>query len=296
MARLRAPFQEAGAEHAPYLNFGTGKEGKEGPPGKEGKEGPAGPEGKEGKEGKEPTGAVLLAGRAGGQLIEGEPSAGSPSLNLFEDAEHVARLTVKGVLTVPSGQELEVQPGGALVIPEGAGEGKALVSGPGDKAEWAESFKLKSIELLLLTVETWAKISQLFTMRRAQLGGSLFLTTFTPREIKANQNNYRAGSEGPAEEVLFPAAIIRLKSSAEFNITGLAKQPAYEEPVTGEKADGQILILTNIGAFTLNLVNESALSTASNRILTSTGANLKLEPKHSIRLYYDEATAKWRDW
>lgn len=97
----------------------------------------------------------------------------------------------------------------------------------------------------------------------------------SPAQITADQNNYAPGV----------GWFIRLTSDASRNLTGL---------VAG--VDGQIAEIWNVGSFNIVIQDESSTtaSTAANRFLTSTAADLTLTPKKCALLRYDATSARWR--
>jgi hypothetical protein len=72
-------------------------------------------------------------------------------------------------------------------------------------------------------------------------------------------------------------------ASANYSITGIAGG-----------LNGQTLSIINISAFQLTIPNDSASSTAANRILTPSGASLVVLAGRSVDLVYDSTTARWR--
>jgi hypothetical protein len=95
-----------------------------------------------------------------------------------------------------------------------------------------------------------------------------------PPQITANQNDFNPAS-------LASAAVMQLSSDAARNITGLAAG-----------ADGRIISIINVGSQTITLVNESASSTAANRL--TFGADLTLLPRQAAILRYDGTTSRWQ--
>lgn len=79
---------------------------------------------------------------------------------------------------------------------------------------------------------------------------------------------------------LATATVIRASSSANIALTGLAAQ------------SGRTLLLHNVGTSDLQLVAESASSTAANRFALS--RNLRLFPNSHALLWYDGTSARWR--
>lgn len=96
----------------------------------------------------------------------------------------------------------------------------------------------------------------------------------TPSQITANQNDYNPTG-------LATASTLRLSSDASRNITGLQGG-----------ADGRLLILHNVGAQNIVLVDESASSTAGNRFALT--ADVTILPDQMITLQYDSTSSRWR--
>jgi len=98
-------------------------------------------------------------------------------------------------------------------------------------------------------------------------------TLTTPSQITANQNDYDLG-DGIA---------FRLDSDASRNITGLANG-----------IDGRVMILFNIGSNNIVLQHQNTSSTAVNRLLNDTGADITLQSNQVVFLWYDLTTNRWR--
>lgn len=92
-------------------------------------------------------------------------------------------------------------------------------------------------------------------------------------QITADKNNYDLGA----------GEFFRLSSDAARNITGI---------VGG--TDNRVINLSNIGAFTITLQNQNAGSTAGNRIITGTGADVALAADDNAILRYDVLSQRWR--
>lgn len=106
------------------------------------------------------------------------------------------------------------------------------------------------------------------------LGGN----EFTPSQITSDQDNFST-TDGDGNTV----GVLRLSSDASRTITGLA-----------DGSTGRNLCIINVGSFNIVLANQSASSTAANRIITGTGANLTVASDDIVKLYYDSTTARWR--
>lgn len=98
-------------------------------------------------------------------------------------------------------------------------------------------------------------------------------TEVSPAQITADQNNYNPGT----------GSFHRLSTDAARTITGFVAE-----------ATGSPMFIANVGAFNLVIANESASSTAANRVITGTGADVTLNPDDSAIFLYDGASARWR--
>lgn len=105
-------------------------------------------------------------------------------------------------------------------------------------------------------------------------GGMVFNTTITPTQLSANTDNY-APTGGSS------AYLIRIDASTPINLTGLSLS----------QVDGRQILLTNIGANTITLMND-VTSTAANRFLL--GADFSLTAGLSVKLFYDGTSSRWR--
>jgi hypothetical protein len=75
-------------------------------------------------------------------------------------------------------------------------------------------------------------------------------------------------------------SIVRLDPDAAWDITGIVADP------------GRLLILFNVGSFTITLEDQDTLSTDINRMRL--GAPLALVPDGTAILWYDPITERWR--
>jgi hypothetical protein len=98
----------------------------------------------------------------------------------------------------------------------------------------------------------------------------------TPSTMSGDVNNYDLGNK----------SFIRLSGgAADRIITGIVAQ-----------SDGHIMIICNIGTTNkISFANESASSTAANRIITTTAGTIEIPPYHSVTFIYDATTARWRE-
>ncbi len=101
----------------------------------------------------------------------------------------------------------------------------------------------------------------------------------SPTQLTADQNNYQAGTGR--------SMFYRLSSDASRSITGF-------NPAGGTNQDGELHYFINVGSNNIVLVNESASSTAGNRFLNVTGADITLAANEMAMLIYDNTSARWR--
>lgn len=128
----------------------------------------------------------------------------------------------------------------------------------------------------LLVSGSEAIVNNLEVTGSFNLGQQVFFEgTLTPPAITTTQNNYNPSN-------LEKTLLLRLQSTSPVEITGLAG---------GDK--GRVLFLTNIGSFSISLVNESAGSSAAHRFLLP-ASSIVLGPNDSVILQYDSVSARWR--
>jgi len=95
----------------------------------------------------------------------------------------------------------------------------------------------------------------------------------TPSQITANQNDYNPNSYNRW----------RLSSDASRDITGIASRPV-----------GGVLTIVNTGSNAIVLKHQSASSTAANRIISYSGADITLSAGNTAILNYDTSSSRWR--
>jgi hypothetical protein len=76
----------------------------------------------------------------------------------------------------------------------------------------------------------------------------------------------------------------RLTTDASRTITGF----------NANNLSGDIQVIANVGSNDLVLANNSGSSSAVNRILCHTGANITLNPNESVPIFYDKTSARVR--
>jgi hypothetical protein len=101
-----------------------------------------------------------------------------------------------------------------------------------------------------------------------------FSGVISPTQLTASVNNYNPAG-------LATASVVRLSADAEWNLTGLVAAAA-----------SHFIVLVNIGSNTINLVDESASSSAANRFALD--VNLALTADTAASLWYDGTSSRWR--
>lgn len=97
-------------------------------------------------------------------------------------------------------------------------------------------------------------------------------------EITSDRNDYALTQT---------ARSYRISSNSNINITGLA-------PVS--TVDGKELLLINVGSNVITFKHQDAGSSAANRIICTTGADIALSANEAVEAIYDSTTSRWRMW
>jgi hypothetical protein len=105
--------------------------------------------------------------------------------------------------------------------------------------------------------------------------------SYTPAQITANQNNYNPGNG---------ARRFNLSSNASRNITGIDLD---QTPLLLTHLDGQQHFLYNAGSFDIVLKHQDAASSAENRLLCSTGADITLAAGEAADIEYSTTLLRW---
>jgi hypothetical protein len=104
--------------------------------------------------------------------------------------------------------------------------------------------------------------------------GGIRFASLSPTALASSTNDYAPGV----------GSVQRWTASAAVNVTGMAAG-----------LDGEVRVIWNIGSTnTITLTNEDALSAATNRFHTSTGASLALAANKAALAVYDGTTGRWR--
>lgn len=114
---------------------------------------------------------------------------------------------------------------------------------------------------------------------RATTSGIVYNATTFP-QLTADANNYD----------LTTAYYARLSSDASRNITGITNG----ELPGAVASEGRKLILINVGAQPIVLLNENAGSAEANRIIVYSGTSYTLAAGQSVELMYDNTADRWR--
>ncbi len=117
---------------------------------------------------------------------------------------------------------------------------------------------------------SWHELDPTAILNEFSLPGDI-----TPSTVSINQNNYTPSG------AYSTASTLRQASSANVDITGL----------TGG-SDGRIIIIHNIGIFTITLKTQNASSSLANRFALN--ADIILAPDNAAVLQYDSTSSRWR--
>lgn len=112
-------------------------------------------------------------------------------------------------------------------------------------------------------------------VRGVQIIGAMQLGVLSPPQLTADQNDYEpSGVE--------TAGVLRLSSNASRSITGIFTANLI----------GRVLMIQNVGANNIVLVNESVNSTAEYRF--AVGSDITIGPNGGVTLCYDATIRRWR--
>lgn len=136
---------------------------------------------------------------------------------------------------------------------------------------------------MAVTARTWvegevgsaAKLNTLRDDILALWGRAIFNLAITPTGISGTVDNWNPTGLAAANR-------IRVSAASGTDLTGL---------VAG--ADGQTLLMQNVGSFALTVHHQSTGSTAANRLVTPTAANLTWNPGTMQQWIYDASTPRW---
>ena len=106
-------------------------------------------------------------------------------------------------------------------------------------------------------------------------GAVFFSAQITPTALVANTNNWAPTS-------LAGANVIRAAASSAISVTGLVA------PAT----DGKVVVIYNVGSFTITLTSQDGSSTAANRFAFDRATALL--PGRSLTVIYDLTAARWK--
>lgn len=139
--------------------------------------------------------------------------------------------------------------------------------------EHATRLELDDLKNQITKLQTGDFLSRSVLRQSLDLADKFALYDLSPSQITANQNDYNIQN----------ASVLRLSSNAARTITGFA----------GGKR-GRLLIIQNIGSFTITLAHQNTSSNAKNRLISPTGANFPLYADSCCFLSYDFTTQRWR--
>lgn len=122
-------------------------------------------------------------------------------------------------------------------------------------------------------------------------GGDMTVTgTATMSSLLSVAGNY-ATPKGTDHSTTGSQNDVNLGTGTLFRYTGASS--ATFTGITGG-SDGRFIRIMNASSSTLTFANESASSTASNRIVTATGADISLAANVTVGLQYDSGASRWR--
>ena len=146
-----------------------------------------------------------------------------------------------------------------------------------------EGIRLQRLNELFTEIQTQKReslkqdtrsIKDILTNRNSINPGHQHLLIHTsPAQITANQNNYDIEANN----------FLRLSTDASRTISGFSGG-----------APGRFLYIVNVGSFNIVLSDQDTNSSATNRIITSSGDNLTLNADEAVMLWYDTTTERWR--
>ena len=209
-------------------------------------------------------------------------------------ANESASSTASNRITCPGGVDMLVPFGGAAVIDYDATSSRwrviaiartaGDVVGPSSATDNAVArFDLttgKLIQNSAVTIDDTGNVTiptgQTLQLNTSVIAG-LGYTTISPTAIAAQQNDYSPTSWSGAD-------VVRLTFTGSQTITG------FSATATAVRK-----FIQNVDtADTLTLANESASSSAANRITCPNGANLVIPPGGSVTIIYDATSTRWR--
>lgn len=114
-----------------------------------------------------------------------------------------------------------------------------------------------------------------FDTLKARFKGGLSYVNQSPTQIISNQNDYAL----PAQKSPF----LRLTTDASRTITGIVASD-----------DGEIHQIWNVGSNPIVFSHQNVGSSANNRFINDTGADITLAANDKVDLIYDNTTQRWR--
>lgn len=115
-----------------------------------------------------------------------------------------------------------------------------------------------------------------------QLQGEVSIQKFVTQDSIISPTALSGNTDNWNPTGLANASLIRISSSAAYNLTGIVAPSGSKE-----------LLLVNVGTFTITLKDEIT-STAANRFVCPGGVDVALVSRGSVRLWYDLTSTRWR--
>lgn len=107
---------------------------------------------------------------------------------------------------------------------------------------------------------------------KLDLFGSFATRADTPSQITGDQNNYPVNY-----------AFVRLDTSGAHTITGFSGG-----------VNGRRVVIANVGSNNLIIAHQGGTSSAANRVITGTGADLTVAADETVEMIYDATASRWR--
>jgi len=279
-----------------------------GPPGAPGAPGPAGPLGPPGPEGLPGPASTDADDLVANRLALGRDaftygSTISPKLIVHDESREVATIAffkysegfanhmvqgrARGSITSPSDvkdNDVVAQYSGQGYLAgafQKIGAVNMQVDASGDLASGMTGklvFKVAGLNGSTHSFDTAVEIDRRL---RTVFQGAVALRYTSHPLIQSDQDDYELGEQR--------TSVHRFATDAPRDITGFVATKDINSSVAGE-----VMTLINVGEFDLILANQSPSSLAPDRIITGTGASLRLGPDQTATLFYDQTSARWR--
>ncbi len=217
------------------------------------------------------------AGAAIGFTLGAGLSFSTTTLNLASAVAGAGMTMTSQVLNVIAGDGITVNANDIALKSTVPGAGLTMTSGVVNVIGGAGiTANANDIAVSLGDAFTWTG-NHIFQEAITATDEIFFTGVITPTELGSGSSTDNYAPAGFAT-----ANILRLSAAGTASLTGLAGG-----------ADGRVILLLNIGSFTINLLDENASSTAANRFRT-TGSGQSLNENACMMIIYDGTSSRWR--